>query len=41
MKYEAVTFDLFGTLVRSFKRQEYDQVDAQMTKVIDIPFSEF
>ena len=41
MKYEAVIFDLFGTLVRSFTRQEYDQVDAQMAKAVDIPFSEF
>ena len=41
MKYEAVIFDLFGTLVRSFTRQEYDQVDAKMAKAISVPYPEF
>jgi putative hydrolase of the HAD superfamily len=41
MKYEAVIFDLFGTLVKSFTRQEYDQVVAQMAKTVGIPFSDF
>ncbi len=41
MKYKAVIFDLFGTLVRSFTRQEYDQVDAQMAKAISVPYPEF
>jgi len=41
MRYKAIIFDLFGTLVRSFTRQEYDQVDAQMAKTVNIPFSEF
>lgn len=41
MKYKAVIFDLFGTLVRSFTRQEYDQVDAQMAKAVGVPFPEF
>lgn len=41
MKYQAVIFDLFGTLVRSFPRQEYDQVNAEMAKAIGVPYSEF
>ena len=30
MRHKAVIFDLFGTLVNSFTRREYDQVNAQM-----------
>ena len=41
MKYAAVIFDLFGTLVKSFMRQEYDQVNAQMAKAVNVPYSEF
>lgn len=41
MKYQSVIFDLFGTLVRSFPRQEYDQVNAEMAKAIGVPYSEF
>ncbi|MEK7352908.1 MAG: HAD family hydrolase [Chloroflexota bacterium] len=41
VKYEAVIFDLFGTLVKNFKRQEYDQVNAKMAELLNIPFSEF
>lgn len=41
MKYKAVIFDLFGTLVNNFKRQEYDQVDAKMAELLNIPSSEF
>ena len=41
MRYSAVIFDLFGALVRSFTRQEYDQVNARMAKAVGIPFSDF
>jgi len=41
MSYRAVVFDLFGTLVRSFTRQEYDQVNAKMAAVVGVPFAEF
>jgi putative hydrolase of the HAD superfamily len=41
MYYKAVIFDLFGTLVRDFTRQEYDQVNAKMAKNVGIPYHEF
>jgi putative hydrolase of the HAD superfamily len=41
MKYKAVIFDLFGTLVDNFKRREYDVVNAKMAKLLNIPFTEF
>jgi putative hydrolase of the HAD superfamily len=41
MRYRAVIFDLFGTLVRGFARQEYDQVNALMAAAVGIPFSDF
>jgi putative hydrolase of the HAD superfamily len=41
MKYEAIIFDLFGTLVDNFKRQEYDPVNGKMAEILNIPFSEF
>ena len=34
MRYEAVFFDLFGTLVKIFSRQEYEQVLAQVAGVL-------
>ena len=41
MRYRAVIFDLFGTLVRSFTRQEYDQVNAQMAAAVRVPCADF
>ena len=41
MSYRAVVFDLFGTLVRSFTRQEYDQVNSRMAEAVGVPFAEF
>jgi len=41
MKYEAVIFDLFGTLVRSFTRQEYQSVLGQMASVLTVSFDAF
>ncbi len=40
MSIRAVVFDLFGTLVRSVTRREYDQVNARMAKAGEIPFPE-
>ena len=41
MRYQAVIFDLFGTLVNSFTRREYDQVNAQMAAAVRVPYPEF
>ena len=41
MRYQAVIFDLFGTLVHSFTRREYDQVNAQMAAAVRVPYPEF
>ena len=37
MAYRAVIFDLFGTLVKGFNRQDYDPVIARMAETFDIP----
>ena len=41
MRYRAVIFDLFGTLVSSFTRREYDQVNARMAAAVQVPYAEF
>lgn len=41
MPYRAIIFDLFGTLVNSFTRREYDQVNAQMAAAVSVPYAEF
>ena len=41
MPYRAVIFDLFGTLVNSFTRREYDKINAQMAAAVSIPYPEF
>ena len=41
MSYEAIIFDLYGTLVGNFSRQAYDQVQAQMAKILDVPYPNF
>ena len=41
MRFRAVIFDLFGTLVRGFTRQEYDRVNAQMAAAVRVPYAEF
>ena len=41
MCHKAVIFDLFGTLVNSFTRREYDQVNAQMAAAVSVPYPEF
>jgi putative hydrolase of the HAD superfamily len=41
MKYKAVLFDLFGTLVDNFKRSEYESVLRKMASVVEVPQEEF
>lgn len=41
MKYKAVIFDLFGTLVDGFIYQEYQGVLEQMASILKIPFDAF
>ncbi|MFC1933168.1 HAD family hydrolase [Chloroflexota bacterium] len=41
MKYEAVIFDLFGTLVDSYSYEEYENVLRQVTSVLTVPFDDF
>lgn len=37
MKYQAVIFDLFGTLVPSFTEREYREILRQMAGILDVP----
>lgn len=41
MKYQAVIFDLFGTLVDVFSRRGYEDVLAEMTSILKAPHDEF
>jgi putative hydrolase of the HAD superfamily len=41
MKYRAVIFDLFGTLVDIFSLQEYERVLAEMVSILKAPYDEF
>jgi putative hydrolase of the HAD superfamily len=41
MKYQAVIFDLFGTLVRNFATPEYQEVLEQMAFSLSLPPAEF
>ena len=41
MKYKAVIFDLFGTLVEIFSRQEYENTLAEMVSILKAPYDEF
>ena len=41
MKYRAVIFDLFGTLVENFTVSEYERVLAQMAAILNAPPAEF
>jgi len=41
MKYQAVIFDLFGTLVDVFSRREYESTLAEMASVLTVPFDAF
>lgn len=41
MKYEAVIFDFFGTLVDVFSRREYENMLLQMSSILSVPREEF
>jgi len=41
MKYKAVIFDLFGTLVDIFSRAEYDRVLKEMATALSIAADDF
>jgi putative hydrolase of the HAD superfamily len=41
VKYRAVIFDLFGTLVDNFVVGEYERVLAEMASILNIPFRDF
>ena len=41
MPYKTVIFDLYGTLVENFSSHAYDQVQEQMAKTLNIPYSKF
>ncbi len=41
MKYEAIIFDLFGTLVDIFSRAEYDRVLSEMAAALSAPANDF
>lgn len=41
MKYKAVIFDLFGTLIENFSRSEYAAVFTEMADILSVPAEEF
>ncbi len=41
MKYKAVIFDLFGTLIENFSRSEYAAVFTEMANILSVPPAEF
>ena len=41
MKYQAVIFDLFGTLIENFSRSEYAAVFRDMSEALSVPVDEF
>jgi putative hydrolase of the HAD superfamily len=41
VKYQAVIFDLFGTLVDAFSYQEYEITLAEMVSILKAPYDEF
>ncbi len=41
LKYKAVVFDLFGTLVGSLTRREHDRVNAKMAAAVGVPYADF
>ncbi len=40
-KYQAIIFDLFGTLVNIFSRREYEKTLADMALILKAPYEEF
>jgi putative hydrolase of the HAD superfamily len=41
MKYKAIIFDLFGTLVDNFTRTDYDSVMAEIASILNAPQEDF
>ena len=41
MKYKAVIFDLFGTIIDNFSQAEYEEVLSEMASVLNAPSREF
>ena len=41
MKYKAIIFDLYGTLIDDLSFEEYQQVLAQMAEILSVPFQDF
>jgi len=41
MKYEAIIFDLYGTLIDNYSFQEYQQLISQMATILSIPSEKF
>ncbi len=41
MKYSAVIFDLFGTLVESLSRREFEGMLSEMASVLSVPSQDF
>ena len=41
MPYKAIIFDLYGTLVENFSRRAYDKVQAEMAKILGVPYPKF
>ena len=41
MKYKAVIFDLFGTLVKNFTVQQHEGTLGQMAEILSAPRDEF
>ena len=41
MKYEAVIFDLFGTLIKKFSVREHTEILRQMASVVSVPPDDF
>lgn len=41
MKYHAVIFDLFGTLVDNFSFQEHERVLSEMAVILSVPINDF
>jgi putative hydrolase of the HAD superfamily len=41
VKYQAVIFDLFGTLIKNFRRPGYENVLAEMASILSVPREDF
>ena len=41
MKYKAIIFDLFGTLVDNYSVQGYNRLITDMASALELPFEDF